>query len=160
MVAGVGADNNEDFVSRLSVKIGEPIVNLGVPGDTTKDGLGRINTVLAEKPRIALVLLGGNDYLKRISKEETFNNLRLIIRKLQSRGAITVVLGVRGGVLQDHYDREYEGLARETGSLYVEDVLDGLLTKPEYMDDAIHPNAKGYAIIAERVYAELQPILK
>jgi lysophospholipase L1-like esterase len=160
LVEGVGADESKNFVSRLSDKINEPIINLGISGDTTRDGLARVGDVFEQNPRIVLVLLGGNDYIKRVPKEETFSNLKSIILNIQSRGAITVLLGVRGGVLQDHYDEEYKKLAKETGSVYVDNVLAGLLTKPQYMHDGIHPNARGYELIAEKIYPELLKVLE
>lgn len=160
LIVGVGAEKGEDFVSRLERKINEPIINLGLSGDTSEGGLARVEEVLEKEPRIVIISLGGNDYLRRISKEETFRNLKILVNKIQSQGAITVVLGVRGGVLRDHYDREYEALARETGSVLVEDILDGLLGNLNYMDDAIHPNSLGNKIIAEKIYPKLLEVLE
>lgn len=160
LVEGVGAKPDESFVSRLSEKIDEPIINMGVAGDTTQNGLGRLNTLLDKKPRIVLLLLGGNDYLRRISKEETFNNLRTMIKRIQDTGAIVILLGVRGGLLQDHYDNEYKRLAKDTGSVYVENVLAGLINNPEFMYDSIHPNALGYEKIAEKIYPKLVEVLE
>ncbi len=160
LVQGVGANVNENFVSLLSEKMGEPILNRGVSGNTTRDGLTRIDSVLTEEPRIVLLLLGGNDYIRRIPKEETFNNLRELILKIQESGAVVVLLGVRGGLLVDGFDTEFENLAEETGSVYVEDVLDGIFGKQALMADGIHPNSAGYALIAEKVYREIESVLK
>jgi len=75
---------------------------LGVPGDTTADGLARMSELNAYKPKVVLLLLGGNDYLKRIPQEQTFANLAAIIKDIQSRGAIVLLLGVRGGLFGLH----------------------------------------------------------
>jgi acyl-CoA thioesterase-1 len=151
LVRGVGSSEGGDFVSLVSAKIGRPIQNLGVPGDTTRDGLARLDNVLAENPDTVIVLLGGNDYLKRIPREETFANLNTIVRRLQDSGAAVLVLGVRGGALRDSYENDYADLARRTSTGYVSNVLDGLLGNRELMSDQIHPNDAGYAIIAGRV---------
>jgi lysophospholipase L1-like esterase len=70
-----------------------------------------------------------------------------------------VLLGVRGGLLRDNYESDYQKLAEETGSAYVPNVLDGLLGEDAYMDDVIHPNEVGYRIIAEKVHLVLREIL-
>lgn len=159
LVEGVGSDNGEGFVGILSESIDRPIVNLGKSGDTTRDGLLRLDSVLEEDPKIVLLLFGGNDYIKRIPKEETFNNLETIITEFQSNGAIVVLLGVRGGVLKDEYKDEYKALAKRTGSAYVPDVLSGLFGRADLMADSIHPNDAGYQIIAERTHSVVMDLL-
>lgn len=160
LVVGVGSPETEGFVGLLSEMIGEPIINEGVRGDTTADGLVRIPSVLVQEPRIVLLLLGGNDYLRRVPKEETFENIRTIITALQARGAIVVLLGIRGGLLTDGYDEDFEALARETKSPYVPNVLDGIFGNPELMFDSIHPNREGYERIAKKIYSVLKEVVR
>ena len=160
LVRGVGSTSGNDFVSLLSGKIDEQIINLGVSGDTTRDGLGRLEEVISNRPRIVILLLGGNDYLKRIPREENFQKLRTLISKFQEDGAAVILLGVRGGLLVDHFDSDFENLAEETGTAYVPDVLDGLFRNKNLMSDEIHPNDKGYQLIAEKIYPVLSKILK
>ncbi len=161
LVEGVGATSGNDLPALLSRMVSRNIVNLGVSGDTTVDGLARIDRALIDhKPSVLVVLLGGNDYLRKVPIDETFANLRTIIVRAQATGAITVVLGVRGGILGDPFADRYREVARETGSAYVPDVLDGLLGDNRYMDDAIHPNDQGYLRIAERVYPVLKKVIK
>ena len=151
LVRGVGADEGKDFVSLVSAQIGRPIINMGVPGDTTRDGLARLDELLALKPDTVIVLLGGNDYLKRVPKEETFTNLDTIVTRLQQNGAAGLVLGVRGGALRDSYEKDFAQFARAHGTGYVSNVLDDLLGDKALMFDQIHPNSAGYKIIADRV---------
>src|SRR4051812_13324715 len=61
LVAGTGATEGRDLVSDLSRDIGAPIVNLGVSGDTTADGLARLAQLDQYHPKVVIVLLGGND---------------------------------------------------------------------------------------------------
>ena len=156
LVGGVGATEGNDFVSILSRNIGVPIENLGVSGNTSELGLARIDEVILRDPDIVLLLLGGNDYLQRIPRDVTLQNLGNIITKLHEAGSIVVLLGVRGGVLRDNFKKDFENLAREQNTAYVPNVLDGLIGNSEFMYDAIHPNDKGYALIA----AKIEPILK
>ena len=160
LVAGVGASPGRDFVSLLSKKIGQPIVNLGVSGDTTADGLARLSELDAYNPKVVIVLFGGNDYLRRVAQVQTFENLTEMVESIQAKGAIVLLLGVRGGLLNDHFDSEFKKLRNTHDTAYVPDVLDGLLGTQEYMSDEIHPNDAGYERIAERIYPVLAPPLK
>lgn len=162
LVEGVGssAENEGGFVTLLSRKIGQPIINLGNSGDTTADGLARINQLNQHNPKIVLLLLGGNDYLKKIPPEETFKNLSSLIQYIEGRGSIVLLLGVRGGILSDHFDSEFEKLRDTYQTAFVSNVLRGLLTNPQYMSDAIHPNDLGYQKIADRIYPVLTSLLK
>lgn len=159
LVSGIGAKTPGGFVTMLSDDLGVPIINLGRGGDTTAHALDRIDEVLARDPDITLVLLGGNDYLDRVQKEEVFGNLDRIIVSLHEKGSVVVLLGVRGGLLGDGYKDEYKRLAEKHNTAYVSDVLDGLLGESEYMDDAIHPNEAGYGIIAGRVAPIMERLL-
>ncbi len=111
LIQGVGSTEGKDFVSLLSKKIGEPVENFGVSGDTTRDSLARLGEAVTRHPRIAIILLGGNDYLKRVPEKETFDNLRKIIEAFQEDGALVVVLGVRGGLLADNDAGDFKTLA-------------------------------------------------
>ncbi len=160
LVAGTGATDGRDFVLLLSGAIGQPVINLGVPGDTTADGLARIGELDAYKPKVVLLLLGGNDYLKRIPQEQTFANLAAIIKDIQSRGAIVLLLGVRGGLFGDYFSSGFEDLRSAYHTAYVPDVMDGLLGDKQYMSDQIHPNDAGYAAIADRITPVLKKLLR
>lgn len=161
LVQGVGATSEStNFVSILSRKIGKPIINLGVSGNTTIDGLARINELDRYNPKVVILLLGGNDYLKKVPINDTFSNLEKLIKNIQSRGAIVVLLGIRGGLISDKFDKKFEDLSEETQTAFVSNVLDGLLARDEYMSDAIHPNDTGYAKIATRVYPVLNKVIK
>lgn len=159
LIEGKGASEGNAFVELLSKKIDKPIVNLGKSGDTTADGLARISELDAYKPKIVLLLLGGNDHLKRMPISETRKNLAALIQNIQSRGAIVLLLGVRGGLFTDPFDTEFEYLRDTYHTAYVSDVLDGLFGDVTYMSDAVHPNDAGYAVIAERVYPTLRGLL-
>ncbi len=151
LVYGTGSSGG-GFVTILEERLGRPIINEGIPGDTTEDALARIRDVQAHRPDVTLVLLGGNDTLRRVPRETTLDNLRRIIDTLQQEGSMVILIGVRGGALGDgSFGRALSDLARETGSVYVPDVLDGLFGNSAYMSDAIHPNDAGYARIAERL---------
>lgn len=159
LVAGKGASQDCDFVTLVSEEVGEPIINLGVPGNTTYDGLKRLHLVLEKKPKVVLVLLGGNDYFHEIPQEETFKNIDTIVTKIQEKGAVVVLLGIQGGILTDPYDKDFRNIARKRGTLYVSNVLDGLIGNEDFMSDQVHPNDRGYRMVANKVYPVLQKAL-
>jgi len=64
LTEGVGASSGEDYPSVLSRELAFPVVNLGQRGDTTARALARLPDVLARNPRLVIVLLGGNDFLR------------------------------------------------------------------------------------------------
>lgn len=160
LIEGVGSTREGGFVSIVADRLGVEIVNKGKAGDTTEMGLSRVDEVLTLDPGIVVLLLGGNDVLRRIPKATTFQNLGIIIEKFQSSGAVVVLLGVRGGILGDGYQDDYDALAKKYHTAYVPNVLEGLIGNAEYMYDGIHPNDIGYSMIADRVAPVLEGVLR
>ena len=161
LVEGVGASTGRDIVSLLSARVGVAIVNAGRSGDTTSSALARLDSaVLSQNPRIVIVVLGGNDVLRRVPHEETFANLDAIVSRIRTRGAAVILVGLSVGVLTDVYGRGYESLARRTSSGLVPDVLGGILGHPDLMADHIHPNDLGYRMMADRIEPALRELLK
>lgn len=157
---GVGSTEGNDYVSVLSRNIGIPIINKGVSGDTTRDALARLQSdVLDHNPKIVIVLLGGNDYLKKIPQAETFSNLEKVIAEIQSTGAAVLLVGIRGGVLADKFENQFDSLARNKKTGYVSDALSGIYLDSRYMSDAVHPNDKGYLELESRIRPELLRII-
>jgi acyl-CoA thioesterase I len=162
LTVGVGASLPESsYVNILAGRLNAPIINKGVSGETTRDALLRIESdVIALKPDVVIVLFGGNDYLKRVPQEETFANLRTIIDRLQKEGIVVLLVGVRGGLLHDKFDNDFARLARETGSVFVANVLDGVIGDTKYViDDGIHPNDAGYLKMADKIAPALESII-
>jgi lysophospholipase L1-like esterase len=157
---GTGANEGMDYPSQLSSMIGKLIINVGKPGDTTETALDRLDEdVLSQSPRIVLITLGGNDLKNGVSKEVAFRNLRKIVEAIQAEGALVVIGGVDFPLRSRGFGAAYEALARDTGCLLVPNVLKGLLGKSELMSDPIHPNGKGYAIMAKKFYGVIKPYL-
>lgn len=158
LVAGYGATLGNSLPEQLSLLLNRPVINMGVSGDTTADGLARLDEVISRNPGLVIVLLGGNDALRKVSQDKTEANLRQIIEALQATGSAVVLVGIRSGLFGDRYDSMYEELASSYDLILVPDALSGLITRPEYMADTIHPNDAGYALLAERIYQAVEPI--
>lgn len=161
LVEGVGATSQHDMPSLLAQALGEPVLNYGVAGDTTALAQARLDPILGRKPRLTIVLLGGNDFLQKVPREQIANNLVGIVTALQATGSAVLLLGVRSGILSGGSDEFYESLAIQTGSAYEKDVLKGVFGDPALMSDAIHPNDAGYAyIVHKRLLPSVQALLK
>jgi acyl-CoA thioesterase I len=161
LTAGYGASAGEDYPSRLAILIGKPVINAGVSGDTTESALARVDAdVLARDPRVVIIGLGGNDFLRGVPIASTEANLRSIIRKVQGSGAMVVLLGFRFPSFTASYEKTYEKVAAEEKCLLVPDLLDGILSDASLKSDEIHPNGRGYQIMADRVSGPLRKLLK
>jgi acyl-CoA thioesterase-1 len=156
---GVGAERGKDYPSVLAGMVGEPVINLGVSGNTTADALERLDQVIEQEPRIVLLTLGGNDLRRGVSKEVAFANLRQIITRVQAKGALVVIGGLEIPLFDKGFSESYRQLAEETGSLLVNNVLEDIWGNSHLMSDKIHPNAAGYALMAEYFYRVVQPHL-
>ena len=160
LAAGKGAGDGNDIAAQLSRAIDRPVINLGVSGDTTADGLERLDELLATDPRVVIIILGGNDTLKRIPIEQTFANLEKLIIMIQRTGAAVILVGEPGGLYGSRYADEYERLAETYRTFYVPNILSGLIGYPEYMSDYVHPNDAGYKIASEKILPVLKEALR
>jgi len=161
LTAGYGAGAGEDYPSRLSEIAGIAVINAGVSGDTTESALARLDAdVLARDPRIVIVGLGGNDFLRSVPIAATEANLRTIVRKTQAAGAMVVLLGFKFPSLSADYGEMYKRIAGDERCLLVAGVLSGILTDESLKSNAIHPNAKGYRLMAERIAGPLRKLIR
>ena len=159
LTAGYGATEG-GYPAALSKSLGIPIQNLGEAGATSADGLKRITEVEALNPRVVLLCFGGNDVLQSLPRSQMFANISAIIDRLHARGSFVVLIGIRGpSVIGDANAKGFKELAQEKEVKHVPNILDGILSQPSLMSDYVHPNAAGYAKIAERFEKELKPLI-
>lgn len=157
LIEGVGTSAGNDFVSILSSRLQAPIIGAGISGDTTASGLLRLERdVLSKNPKIVIVLLGGNDAIRRIPPTETFANLESIIDRIHASGAGVLLIGVRGGLLSDMYKSEFKKLAEKTKVSFVPNILEDIFAHADLMYDSIHPNDRGHLLMADRI----EPVLR
>jgi acyl-CoA thioesterase-1 len=158
---GYAVRPEESFPTLVGQALGVPIVNAGVPGDTTEAGLARMERdVLPHRPRVTVVEFGGNDFLRRVPVEETLRSLEAIVSTLIGKGMMVVILEVNVGLGEDPYLKGYRVVAERHGALLIPDIMRGILTNPDLKADTIHPNAKGHRLIADRVISVLRLLLQ
>jgi acyl-CoA thioesterase-1 len=157
---GTGAAHSKSYPAQLSEMIGQPVINAGIPGDTTARALQRLDRdVLSKSPRIVLITLGGNDLKNGVRKDVAFTNLKAIIEAIQAEGGLVILGGVKFILLDKGYGDMYKRLAKETNIILIPNVLSGLIGKEKYMSDPIHPNAAGYEIMAKKFHEAIEPYL-
>jgi lysophospholipase L1-like esterase len=161
ITAGYGADGpGTTYPERLAERIGRPVINAGVPGDTTDDALARIEPMLAQDPWLVIVELGGNDLLHQVPIERTEANLQAIVERLLAARTVPVLIEIHGPFGGGRYADLFERIGKKYHVPVLEDALPDILSDPTLKSDEIHPNAAGYAKLAEAVSDELAPILK
>jgi len=155
---GTGATDGMDYPSQLSRLIGKPVINAGVPGDTTARALKRLKRdVLSKSPDVVLITLGGNDLKNGIAKDIAFEHLRIIVESIQNTDARVIIGGLTFPFRDRGFGRAYRELADQTGTILIPNILDGIMGNRKLMSDPIHPNDAGYNIIAEKFKNTLRP---
>jgi acyl-CoA thioesterase-1 len=170
--AGYGMDASQGWVNLLQQKFNREqkahvISNESISGDTTAGGLARIDQALARhKPDIMLLELGANDGLRGLSPVEMKNNLIEMVRRSEKTGAKVMLLGMKippnyGKRYIDMFYNIYPQIADELKVPLVPFILEDVAAKPEFMQtDGLHPNALAQPIIADKIAAYLEPLLK
>lgn len=160
LTEGSGASAGADYPAQLSAQLGIPILNRGVSGETSADGLRRLPAIEELNPRVVLLCFGGNDVLQKVPRGQMLSNLGEMIDRLQVRGSFVVLVGIRGASLVgDRNASGFKRLAKDKRVLLVPNILDGILGAPSLMADYVHPNDAGYAMIAQRIERALRPLL-
>jgi acyl-CoA thioesterase I len=163
--AGYGLPSEQSWVAHLGEASGWRMVNGGVSGDTSAQGLARLPALLDEhRPAAVLIELGGNDLLRRQSVSELRSNLSEIVGLSRQAGARPVLIAVpapsiAGVALRSLSDHEiYRSLADEMRLPLVENAISEVLSRAEWKLDALHPNASGHRELAARVAKQLRAI--
>ena len=160
LTAGYGADEGQDYPSFLRQKVKLKVYNAGVSGDTTADGLVRLEQdALDKNPKIVIITLGANDFLHRVPKEQILKNMENIIDRIQKQGAMVVWATVKTGFFTDAYERDFKQLATRKHILLIADILKDIMYEPHYKYDQIHPNGAGYKFMADRIYLAIKPFI-
>lgn len=157
LLAGYGLDDGESYPAKLEAAlrsrgVNARVVNAGVSGDTTADGLRRLEFTLNSQnkaPALVVISLGGNDMLRGLPVEETRNNLDAMLDELSERGIPVVLLGMlaapnMGKDYASRFNAIYPAMARKHNAALVPFFLQAVMDRPDLLqDDRIHPTAAG-----------------
>jgi lysophospholipase L1-like esterase len=154
---GTGVAENESYPAQLERLIGRRVVRAAVPGEVTAQALARLPEALDEHtPRLLLLCIGGNDFLRRLGNPQAEANIRAMVQLARSRGVEVVLIGVPEPGLSPAPPAFFAAIAREFELPYEEAAMAEVLKNASLKSDPIHPNARGYRIIAERLAERLR----
>jgi lysophospholipase L1-like esterase len=154
---GTGASEDESYPAQLEKLIGRRVVRAGVPGEVTAQALERLPGALDEHaPRLLLLCIGGNDFLRRLGNQQAERNVREMVKLARNRGVAVVLIGTPEPGFSVSPPAFYAGIAKEYRLPYEEGVIGQVLKDRSLKADPIHPNARGYRIIAEKLAETLK----
>lgn len=147
---GTGASPAESYPAQLQALIGRTVVNAGVPGEISADGLARLPDVLEEvKPTLLLLCHGGNDFLRKQSEATAAANVRAMIKLARDKDIGVVLIATPKPGLTISPPAFYAEIAKEFSIPFNDDALTSILRDNALKSDLVHPNAKGYAQFAQ-----------
>jgi lysophospholipase L1-like esterase len=154
---GTGARSGESYPAVLQQMIKRKVVNAGVPGELSEQGLLRLPVVLNKyQPKLLILCHGGNDILRSKDLDLMEANVEAMVRLAQERGVAVVLLGVPRISLFLSVADQFRTIAEVTDVVFIADLVADILDDKSLKSDAIHPNDKGYRKMAEQIYSELQ----
>ncbi len=151
---GTGVQSDQSYPSILSNLTGHAVINAGIPGEVTASGLARLPDVLDEvQPELVIICHGANDILRRMSFKQAEANLRAMINMARQRGIAVIILAVPKFSVLLSPAGFYETIAEEMNIPVEADVLSDVLVDYSLKSDRLHPNSKGYHLMAEALYS-------
>lgn len=171
LTAGAGIDTEQAYPADLQRLLDQQgynyrVVNAGVNGNTTKDGLDRITEVLRLHPQVVVVEFGGNDGLRGLPASQAQRNLDSIVHQLKVSGSKVAMAGITlpaqyGGPYIQSFNAMFPAVAKRNGVPLLPFILQDVYGVPGYIqDDGIHPTARGAQQVAVNVDKLVVPLLK
>lgn len=151
---GTGANHHtESYPAVLAALSGRTVINAGIPGEVSQQGLNRLGQMLTEhQPDLVLLCHGGNDLIRKLDESALSQNLAQMVTQIRSHGAEVMLLSVpKPGVFLKPAPL-YAQLATELQLPIANEIIADVESETSLKADAIHPNAEGYRLIAERVF--------
>lgn len=163
LTAGLGIPREDAYPAVLQRKLREggialDVVNAGISGDTTADGLRRVNWALEGDVRLLILALGANDGLRGLPPGQIKSNLQSIIHRARQRAVPVLLVGMEappnyGEQYASAFRQVFQDLARENKLAFVPFLLEGVAGVPDLnQSDGIHPTRAGSARIADHLW--------
>jgi acyl-CoA thioesterase-1 len=171
LTAGYGAETGKSYPDFLQADLDAKgfhyrVVNEGVSGATTKDGLAQLPSIVAMKPAIVIVEFGGNDGLRGLPVADMRANIDTIVATLKTSGAKVILAGISlppdyGPDYISQFTATYSLLAKKHQVPLLPFLLQGVFGVDGMMQqDRTHATAKGNEIVARNVLPLVEPLLK
>ena len=168
LMAGLGLSDQDGFAGQLQAALGDniTIINASVSGDTSADGLARLDWSLGERPDAVVLELGANDMLQGLPVEAMRENLSAILERFRQENIPVLLAGMRaspslGSDYVSSYEVVFPQLAAEFGTAFYPFFLDGVAANRSLNQaDGMHPNAEGVRTIVRAILPSIKALLK
>jgi acyl-CoA thioesterase-1 len=171
LTAGYGVKASESFPAQLQMALQAKgykvtVVNAGVSGDTTADGLRRFDWAMQPKPDGVILELGANDALRGIDPKEPSANLDKMLASLKSLDVPVLLTGMKapnnwGDDYVKAFDAIYTGLATKYDVPLYPFFLDGVALDPGFSQpDGLHPTASGIGEVVKRILPDVEALVQ
>lgn len=164
LTEGLGVSKENAFPNQVETMIQSElnkriiVINGGVSGSTTSDGLARLKWYLKKRPYLVFLALGANDGLRGLDLEQSQKNLEEIISYAQNSNAKVILAGMLlppnyGPEYTQRFNKMYQDIKVKYKLKSMPFLIDGVAGQKEFnQKDGIHPNEKGHAYIAKKVF--------
>lgn len=156
LTEGVGVSNDHSYPAVLAALTRHEVVNAGIAGEISEEGLARLPALLDEvQPSLMVLLHGGNDILRNMNLAQTRDNLAAMIQIARARGIGIVLVGVPEKSLFSDSASIYPELAERFDLVFEDEIVADLIRSPSKKSDAVHFNRLGYSELAAAIFSKL-----
>jgi len=149
---GTGTSRNKAYPAVLESLIQHKVINAGLPGEISEKGLSRLGNLIDQyQPDLIILCHGGNDILRKLDIKKTSDNIQQMINLAQQNNSQVVLIGVPEFGLFLDTSPIYQLLADENHIPIENNILGSILGNNSLKSDHIHPNSKGYQLLAEKI---------
>jgi acyl-CoA thioesterase-1 len=171
LTAGLGLPREQAYPAVLQQKLEEAgirfeVVNAGVSGDTSADGLRRVTYALEGDVRLLILALGANDGLRGLPVSQMKTNLQSIIHRARQRAIPVLLVGMEappnyGEQYARSFRQVFQDLAKENKLAFVPFMLDGVAGVPDLNQaDGVHPTSAGAARVADHLWPAVKSMIQ
>jgi lysophospholipase L1-like esterase len=156
---GYGAKSTQSYPAKLQELAKVTVINAGICGENSHEAVIRLPQLLAAHPEVNIMILahGANDILHHGSKKELEKNITTMVQEAKKRGIKILLIGIPNFNLQAlEVLPLYKNISQKEQTAYEGKVLLDIESQASLKSDAVHPNAKGYSQMAERIYQTLK----
>ncbi|ACZ11856.1 arylesterase [Sulfurospirillum deleyianum] len=154
LTLGTGATPSQSYPSILSELVHAPVINAGISGEISAQGLERLPKLLQEhKPDILILCHGGNDILRKVNSAQTKENLSKMVSLAREKGVYVLLVGVPiMGTLSFGISPLYYDVAKAHNIELDDESLKEIFNHENTLKaDRVHPNSEGYALMAKNI---------
>ncbi len=149
---GTGTSRDKAYPAVLERLINHKVINAGIPGEISEKGLARLPALIKQhRPALIIICHGGNDILRKLDLTKTSDNIQKMIDLARQENSQVVLVGVPEFGLFLNLVQIYPALAEKNSVPIANDILANILAKRSLKSDQIHPNSKGYQILAKEL---------